>query len=464
MNWIFTKNSLLSSAFEVFSEISFIVSLRGMTPDTAPSQFPWHRLCTTDHRTFSLLSFCLATVSRLHAFFAFYLKNKITMRSVQNRGFKHCGNPALSGALACDFREVGDTVVWTVDGRRVIVHGSFLIELLELITCVENGLGQVAKLLVAGAEVRLTRAFGSGKFGKIVRTGASVRLVSKCQVKEQQRTKKRIMRVETCALQQTPLFMTLSHACVCDTHENVRMCAMNALCAEKCACNRWLRVHHPSKTQYLPLRGYDPSLFLKKIITPWPSWENTFRLHFRFILISPTRTWSTSLHSTNHQMYELMLLGFPRHNLLIFDFTAKDHEQQRCHCTFTDSSVGVFGRKFPPLSYFCERVVFWAFFRPGRCFPTGLFSEAMEKVYCMQCRLGEDRVVQVVLRVVMDGKSGDVEMTWLTWWRIHWCAKKWHNTILDRVRPCESALFLEPKDKHAVRATLCVQMTNTNAD
>ena len=29
---------------------------------------------------------------------------------------------------------------------------------------------------------------------------------------------------------------------------------------------------------------------------------------------------------------------------------------------------------------------------------------------------------------------------------------------------CESALFLEPKDKHAVRATLCVQMTNTNAD
>ena len=165
--------------------------------------------------------------------------------------WKHCGNPALYGALACDFREVGDTVVWTVDG---IVHGSFLIELLELITCVENGLGQVAKLLVAGAEVRLTRAFGSGKFGKIVRTGASVRLVSKCQVKEQQDKKKTDHESGDMRMQQTPFSWPWAMR-VCDTHENVRMCAMNALCAEKCACNRWVRVHHPSHTQYLLLRG-----------------------------------------------------------------------------------------------------------------------------------------------------------------------------------------------------------------
>ena len=71
-----------------------------------------------------------------------------------------------------------------------------------------------------------------------------------------------------------------------------------------------------------------------------------------------------------------MLLGFPKYNLLlIFDFTAKNHEQQRCHCTLIDSCVGVFGCKFPPLSYFCER----RFFPTGRCFPTGLASEAMEK-------------------------------------------------------------------------------------
>ena len=34
--------------------------------------------------------------------------------------------------------------------------------------CVETGHGQVAKLLGARAEVRLTRAFGSGKLGKKV--------------------------------------------------------------------------------------------------------------------------------------------------------------------------------------------------------------------------------------------------------------------------------------------------------
>ena len=48
-----------------------------MTPNTVPSTFPWHRLCNTDHKTFSL-SLCLAMVSRLHAFFAFSLRNKIT--------------------------------------------------------------------------------------------------------------------------------------------------------------------------------------------------------------------------------------------------------------------------------------------------------------------------------------------------------------------------------------------------
>ena len=53
-------------------------------------------------------------------------------------------------------------MVRIVDGRRVSVYRSSLVELLGLITCVETGLGRVAKLLGARAEVRLTRAFGSG--------------------------------------------------------------------------------------------------------------------------------------------------------------------------------------------------------------------------------------------------------------------------------------------------------------
>ena len=39
--------------------------------------------------------------------------------------------------------------------------------------------------------------------------------------------------------------------------------------------------------------------------------------HSMTTLIFPTRTCSTNVHSTNCQMYELMLLGFPRHAVLL---------------------------------------------------------------------------------------------------------------------------------------------------
>ena len=46
--------------------------------------------------------------------------------------------------------------------------------------------------------------------------------------------------------------------------------------------------------------------------------RENLRTSFVFFLISLTRTWSTSLLSTNHQMYELILLRFPRHALFWF--------------------------------------------------------------------------------------------------------------------------------------------------
>ena len=70
------------------------------------------------------------------------------MTNVQNRGFKQCVNTELVSVLVHGFREVGDTVVRIVDERRVIIHGRVLVELLGFITCVEEGLGQVAKQLV----------------------------------------------------------------------------------------------------------------------------------------------------------------------------------------------------------------------------------------------------------------------------------------------------------------------------
>ena len=70
------------------------------------------------------------------------------MRNVQNRGFKHYVNTELASVLVRGFREVGEIVVRIVDERRVIIHGSILVELFGLTTCVEGGLGQIAKQLV----------------------------------------------------------------------------------------------------------------------------------------------------------------------------------------------------------------------------------------------------------------------------------------------------------------------------
>ena len=52
------------------------------------------------------------------------------MRNIQNRGFEHCVNTELTSVLVRGFREVGDIVVLIVDERRVIIHGSILVELL----------------------------------------------------------------------------------------------------------------------------------------------------------------------------------------------------------------------------------------------------------------------------------------------------------------------------------------------
>ena len=54
-------------------------------------------------------------------------------------------------------------MVRIVDGRRITVYRSGLVGLLGLKTCGVGGIGQVAKLLGARAEVRVTRALGSGK-------------------------------------------------------------------------------------------------------------------------------------------------------------------------------------------------------------------------------------------------------------------------------------------------------------
>ena len=71
---------------------------------TVPLTFLWHRLCITDHKTFSFFSFsiqqrfpdCMLSLLSLWG-------TKSPMRNVRNRRFKHCGNTDLASVLVSGF-------------------------------------------------------------------------------------------------------------------------------------------------------------------------------------------------------------------------------------------------------------------------------------------------------------------------------------------------------------------------
>ena len=110
-----------------------------MTPNIVPLTFLSHRLCNTDHKTFSFLSLCLAIGFPTHAFLVFFFKSK---NHYEKRGFKHCENTEHSSVLVCVFREVRYFVeVWIVNEHRFAVHRSDLVDLVGLITCVETRFG-----------------------------------------------------------------------------------------------------------------------------------------------------------------------------------------------------------------------------------------------------------------------------------------------------------------------------------
>ena len=244
------------------------------------------------------------------------------MRYEQNRGFKHCGNNEQYSVLACGFREVRDAiVVRIVDGRRVIVHWTDLVELFGIITCGETRLGQVAKLHGARAEVRLTRAFGSGR----PRQNGADRNVGKVVSKWPCRNSKdggwdlrqRRWDGEKRHEHATNLFKHLSHACV-HTHEDVRATS---------ECVYTLRRAHGS-CYYLGAK----LLPQKKIITPWPSWKIFNSLLVLLVLVSSVI--KDDVDSEINRLFELLFrptappwwmwvrvprlqltLGFPVHDL-----------------------------------------------------------------------------------------------------------------------------------------------------
>ena len=102
--------------------------------------------------------------------------------------------------------------------------------------CVEGGLGQIAKLLAARAEMRTPCAFRTGE-----RVDVKVGNGLEVTVKEQQgwvRHETGEGEMERCdTYKKHPFFITLSHARVC-TRMKMCGCAQTDCATEKCACNK----------------------------------------------------------------------------------------------------------------------------------------------------------------------------------------------------------------------------------
>ena len=113
--------------------------------------------------------------------------------------------------------------------------------------CGVHGIGQVAKLPAARAEVRLIRAFGSGEVRqRLCRQECGLEVT----VREQRR---RRMKHENGESEMERYDMrtanTLSHACERGLH------ATQGNCVRKICVRHGVCVHLPSHTQWLPLRG-----------------------------------------------------------------------------------------------------------------------------------------------------------------------------------------------------------------
>ena len=300
----------------MFSEISSIrievsVSLKRMTPNTVPLTFLWHRFCSTDRKTFSFFSFVWQR-SRLHAFFAFYPESKIIMRTLRDRGFKHCGKTKLFGVLVRGFtgsrRNRGPDRWWASchHPRKARPRAECAWPAL---------LGRESSARSRGCQNQWSRSrdWSPSDRQGTARTGES--------------WEGRLEKYDTCAM--NLLRDTWSHACMWHAWRCVKY-AQSVCAPEKCACDMWVYVHLPSYALYSLLHLYETlKIWRKKFITPWPSCQKifgsssgfgecmyrtpfkVFRLHRSMsVLIFLAGTCSISWLFINH--CEWRLLGFPR--------------------------------------------------------------------------------------------------------------------------------------------------------
>ena len=204
-----------------------------------------------------------------------------------------------------------------------IAHRSALVELSGLVTCGGDGLDKVAKQLVLGRSA-LDLHFQSGVVSKWPSRGSMSEEGWDMEKGEGQMTERRRQ-----AHWRHPWAMH-----VCNTHKNVRSVrAMyvhqkNVRAAGECM--QTLRRTHSSSNVGANPSGTTPTTKKMKTRRCIAVFERIPSDFLQVLLISLTKTWSTSLLSINRQMYEGVLLGFPRHALFLTIDVWRSHSRPGC--------------------------------------------------------------------------------------------------------------------------------------
>ena len=105
--------------------------------------------------------------------------------------------------------------------------------------------------------------------------------------------------------------MRVTRIRMCEVYAQIQCCIKKMCVQQKSVCTPPVAHTIVATTWVRTSVGTTPTgKKSKKNITPLPSLRE-------YLQISLTGTWSTILLFTNHQMYELILLGFPRHALVL---------------------------------------------------------------------------------------------------------------------------------------------------
>ena len=280
LNWIFPKKSLLSSSFQVSSEISnsrveFSETLENRifcdSSDSHKYRSVNLSLTSTLHHwsqnLLFLLFLSLATDSRLRAFLAFRLRNKITNEKLFETEDSNTVETPNRPVFSIMFFEKSEKL-WFGSLMSVVSSSTevFLTNSLVWVICVCIWLGQVAKLLDASAELRVSIASRTGRGRQESGQERDVEVSVQENSKDGWDTREKARWRETTDVQ-IPFYRHLSRAYMWHAWQCVK-CAVRASCAHNNVC--------ATKSMYIIDTCLIVGLLLPLIIffTASPSWKN----------------------------------------------------------------------------------------------------------------------------------------------------------------------------------------------